>query len=207
MSLKLPQESKSNFENAPTGSHLAICYRFIDLGTQATTFKGVTKLKHQVMIGWEIPEEKMTDGRPFSIHKTFNFSSHENSGFRQTLESWRGMAFTNEDFGNFDMSNLLGKPAMISVVQTTSGGKTYSNMDSIMRIPKGITVPALTNETLYLSLDEDFNDEVFNKLSDKTRMKISDSPEYKKLKGIQSNEPDHGVGNGIAPDLDDEIPF
>lgn len=206
MSLKLPEKGGS-FELTPAGSHLAICYRFIDLGTQPSNYNGVPSMKHKVMISWELPEEKMADGRPFSVHETFNFSSSNKSTFRKTLEAWRGVAFTDQDFGTFDMSNLIGKSAMVGIVHTKKGEDVYSNMNSIMRIPKGIAVPTLTNETIYLSLDEDFKDELYSKLSDNLRMKISDSPEYKKLKGTYTSAQEHTESVSNINDLDDEIPF
>src|SRR6185369_10438591 len=73
----LPAPTESNFTPVPAGTHLGICYRVIDLGTQSTNFNGETKLAHKVLVSWEIPDEKMDDGRPFTISQSYTWSMHE----------------------------------------------------------------------------------------------------------------------------------
>ena len=46
------------FELIPEGTHLARCYMMADIGLQQTSF-GV---KEQVVLYWEISEQKMDDG-------------------------------------------------------------------------------------------------------------------------------------------------
>ena len=122
----LPAPNESNFMPVPAGTHLGICYRVIDLGTQSTTFKGEQKQAHKVLISWEIPEEKMEDGRPFMISQSYTWSMHEKSNLRKALEAWRGMAFTERDFGpnGFDIKNVLGKACTLSIVHTSKDGST-----------------------------------------------------------------------------------
>lgn len=96
--MHLPQPSDAEFELAPAGTHIAVCYRVIDLGTQETTFKGEVKHQHKILISWEIPDEKMKDGRPFTIGKRYTWSMSEKANLRNDLESWRGK-FTAADFG------------------------------------------------------------------------------------------------------------
>jgi hypothetical protein len=68
MYLPAPSEGGS-YTPPPVGTHLALCYRIIDLGTQKTTYNGETKTAHKLMISWELPQERMDDGRPFAISK------------------------------------------------------------------------------------------------------------------------------------------
>ena len=86
MSLKATSSGK-DFELAPVGVHPARCYRVIDLGTQTTEWQGQTKKAHKVMLTWELlGDERMADGRPFSISKRFTASTHE-KGVRCTVVS------------------------------------------------------------------------------------------------------------------------
>jgi hypothetical protein len=173
MPLNLPD--KTDFELTPAGSHVALCYRIIDLGTQLVEFKGESKKQHKIMIGWELPNELMTTGdnagKPFSIHKRYTFSSSDKSNLKKDLESWRGLPFSKEDYGKFDIFVLIGKPCMLGIVHAESNGKTYSNITSIMRLPKGMTAPAMVNSPLSFNLTE-FDQDVFDGFSDNLKATI-----------------------------------
>ena len=52
-----------DFKPAPAGSHLARCYRIIDLGTQKVVWKGTEKAMKKIIIGWELHGED-ADGKP-----------------------------------------------------------------------------------------------------------------------------------------------
>ena len=89
----LPQPTEGgNFEPAPAGTHVAICYRVIDLGTQESVYNGEKKSARKVLISWELPNEEKADGKPFVISATYTWSMHEKSTLRKTLEAWRGAA-------------------------------------------------------------------------------------------------------------------
>ena len=94
-----PSEGGS-FTPVPAGSHLAVCYRIIDLGTQKVVFQNENKFLRKVMVSWELPDEKMDDGRPFVISKRYTWSMHEKATLRKHLEAWRGKGFSEEDFGH-----------------------------------------------------------------------------------------------------------
>src|SRR5271168_3727728 len=95
----LPKPSDNgNFELTPAGTFLALCYRFIDRGTQISEFMGEKKTRREVMISWELVGEVMSDGRPFSASKTYTLSMHEKATLRKDLEAWRGKAFVDADF-------------------------------------------------------------------------------------------------------------
>lgn len=177
----LPPPTESNFTPVPAGTHLGICYRVIDLGTQSTTFNGETKQAHKVLLSWEIPEEKMDDGRPFSISQSYTWSMHEKATLRKSLEAWRGMAFTERDFGptGFDIKNIIGKACTLSVVHTTKNGTLYANVASIGKVMKGVSIPELTNPKMYLWLNGSRWDAAsFSQLSGALQAKIMASPEY-----------------------------
>jgi hypothetical protein len=185
----IPQPTEGgNFEPAPAGTHIGICYRVIDLGTQETTYNGEKKSARRVLISWELPNEKMADGKPFTISNTYTWSMHEKATLRKHLEAWRGQAFTDADFRGptaFDVRNILGKACTLVVVHAQKGDRTYANVTSVGKAMKGAATPALVNGTVYLWLHpERFDDTVFAGLSETLRTKVTASPEYAELVGI-----------------------
>lgn len=183
MAMYVPKPSETNFENPPAGTFLAICYRVIDLGTQDTTYKGQAKKQHKILISWELPDEKMADGRPFTISSRYTWSMSEKAALRKDLESWRGKPFVDADFGEggFDIAKIIGAPCILTIVHS-DGEKTYANVKGVAALMKGMTAPALINEKAFLGLDEEnWNAEVFHKLSDNLQSTIKSSPEYQAL--------------------------
>lgn len=182
--MHLPKSEGGNFEITPAGTFVGRCYRFIDLGSHEQEFQGESKgMKRLVMIGFELPTELMTDGRPFSIHKRYTFSTHEKATMRKDLEAWRGAKFSDSDFGpgGFDVRNLLGVACTLTIVHSEKGNDTYSNLASIGKAMKGMPVPDPVNPPVFLSLDpEEFDAKVFDSLSDKLKDFIRPTPEYRR---------------------------
>lgn len=200
MGKTLPKESQAEFELPPADTHIGTCYRIIDLGTQKVEWQGAVKFQHKIMVSWEL-NAKMADERPFSVHKRYTFSSHEKSTMRQDLEAWRGVAFSPEDLGKFKLANLLGKCCLIGIVHTTKNGKTYANISSIMKLPKGMAPPPLVNPMIEFDLDE-FNQESYNSLSQGLRDTIALSPEYARAIGKGKSHEEEVTGH-----LSDEVPM
>jgi hypothetical protein len=210
----LPKPSEGgDFTPPPAGVFPSICYRLIDLGTQVSNFQGQTKHQRKVMLSWEITDtdERMEDGRPFTISQRFTWSMHEKAGLRKTLESWRGKAFEEGDFGEggFDAKNLIGAPCMLAITRVDKDGKTYANISAVTKLPKGMVAGELVNERVYFSLDK-FDADVFAKLSEGLQAIIKASPEYQAL-----NKSRPSSGEYHAPHFDptdpgftgDDIPF
>lgn len=185
--MHLPQPTEGgSFTPPPEGTHPAICYRFIDLGTQKSAFQGESKLQRKVLLSWEIadPELSTEDGQPFTISSRYTWSMHEKATLRKTLESWRGVAFKPEDFGpeGFNVKKLLGVGCLMSILHEEKDGKTYANISAIMKLPKGMPTAIQINKSVYLSLEPDeFDRETFLTLSDKLQEQIKASPEYQAL--------------------------
>ena len=76
------------FELPPAGSHLGTLYGVVELGTQRTEFEGRIDHKPQLRLQFELPDERMSTGRPFAIGRTYTLSSHERSALRQNVEAW-----------------------------------------------------------------------------------------------------------------------
>jgi hypothetical protein len=197
--MMLITEQQSSFDIVPAGTHVARCYRFIDLGTQDVTWQGETKSRHQVMLGWELPEELMHDGRPYSMHQTYTWSMHEKSRLRQDLESWRGRKFGPDDFHGdtqFDTKGLLGVPCLLTVIHNDKG---YANIAAISPLAKGMQCAPAVNKPVYLSLLPDrWNAETFASLSDKLKSKIAASPEYARLFAMPGDDDQRDINDYLG---------
>jgi hypothetical protein len=209
--MHLPKPSDSgSFELTPSGTFTAICYRFIDRGTQKSEYNGEVKSRHEVMLTWELCGELMADGRPFSVSKTYTWSMHEKATLRKDLEAWRGKAFVDDDFEGpnaFNTKKLLGAPCTLTVTHTTKGDKTYANVASLGRVMRGVQAPPQVNPTVYIALTADeFDPQLFEALSDKLKAIIYGSPEYQQLRRASERHDDPGSSYG-GHDPDDDIPF
>jgi len=210
---KLPAPSDSSFERAPEGTHLAVCYQIIDLGTQESSFyksaSGAPKKAHKVLLAWELPEERGEDGKPLVIARRYTFSSHKNSVLRGHLEAWRGKAFSDEEITGFDLKTVLGAPCLLSVVHTKDGDKEYANVNAVTKLTKGMTRPVPENACIYFSLEPPFADGVFKMLSEGLREVIQKSPEYAALfdRKVASGGFEAPAKSGARDELDDEISF
>lgn len=203
----MPPNEGGDFTPPPEGNHPARCYRVVDLGTQKGAYNGQETFKRKILLSWELPTELMEDGQPFTAHSRYTFSSHQNAIFRQQLESWRGKAFEDKDFGpgGFDVKKLLGVPCLLGIVHDDTSGRLYANVTSVVRLPKGMDVPQLTNAPALLSLDRgEFDQAVFDALSDGLKDTIRKSPEYAEVIGGMTR-PNLPPVDGV--DLDDSIPF
>jgi hypothetical protein len=182
--MRLHQSQGGDFEECPTGVWAARCYKIIDLGTQTATFKGEAKLQRKVVFTFEVyTNPPMEDGRPFSQSQWFTNSNFEGSNLVKFLTAWRGGPIDpNEMNDETFMEKLLGKPCMLSLSKSAPNaqGQTYVNIISCMRVPQGMQVPKLINTPVIFDLDN-FNQQVFDSLTDKMKAKITASPEYKML--------------------------
>lgn len=194
-------KSGGNFEMTPEGVHVARCYRIIDIGTQKSEYQGQVKHLRKVMIAWELlGDDRMSDGRPFSINKRYTLSLHEKAQLRKDLEAWRGKAFTPEEEAGFDISKVLGAYCMVNIVHEKGGnGNDYANIASIMPLPKGMPKPEPVNETSLFEIESP-NMVMFEAFSDKLKAIIQAAPEWNAKK---SSTPLPSGGGGF----DDDIPF
>jgi hypothetical protein len=185
LTIQATSSPKREFEIAPAGNHVAVCFAMVDLGHQHTVYTdrntGVTqeKWQHKVYIGWELSNEQMADGRPFMVSRQLTMSLHENATMRAILESWRGRPFTEDEEAAFDLKNILGKPCMVNVVHAKGKERTYANIKSVATMPKGMPVPDQVNDTMLFEFgDQGFDENAFKALPQWLQTKITQSKEY-----------------------------
>lgn len=172
------KETNGNFENAPSGTHVARCIGLIGLGTHDNEYQGVTRLRNVVMVMWEMPHELRADGQPFVISKWYTRSLSERATLRKDLANWRGRDFTTSELQSFDLRNVLDKGCQI-VVSENEHGKV--NVTGIAGLPKGLELPERHNDLKYFDVEE-FDEEVYETLSDRMKEQITSSYEYLEIK-------------------------
>jgi hypothetical protein len=210
MGLKATKQA-SNFEMTPAGAQVARCYRVIDLGTQTTEWQGQQKKAHKVMLSWELlGDERMADGRPFSISKRYTVSTHEKSNMRKDFEAWRGRAFTPAEESTFEIRNVVGAYCLLNVTHNIGGdGNTYANVTSIMPVPKGLPKPAAVNANQVFDIDEP-DMEMYESFSDKLKLTIASADEWNKpksVKGVDDFANDIPWRDEIEVTDDEPVPF
>jgi len=176
----IPKGQQIEFEHPEDGTYLAVCVGAIQLGTQQVKdFKtGNLKDQSQFRLVWQLVTEQTTEGRAMVVMKKYTYSDSDNSNLVKDLRSW-GLLKKDQAASEFDMAEVLGKPCQVSV--STKEGSSFTNVDTVIPVMKGVKVPRATEPMRALFLDETFDQAVFDELSEKTRNKIAGSPEYAAL--------------------------
>ncbi len=188
----------------PEGTHHAVCFGVIDLGTQppmpGSQFQ---KTQRKVMFMFEFPEEraqyefegKQVD-RPRTCSKEFALSLHEKASLRKFLVAWRGKQFTPEELKLFDLAVLCGINAMIGIVHNARG---YEDISSCAKLMKGVPLLKAENELLLYDIDQP----VPQSLPEWVRNKIARSVEKASANGAHYDDD----GEAPPPADEDNIPF
>ena len=217
MGLVAKATSGSNFVPVPAGMHLARCYRIIDLGTQKTTWQGTEKHLPKVMLQFEVHGNDESGkpivtakNEPMTISKNFTNSLGEKATLRQDLKSWRGRDFTQAELNRFELKNVLGAWAMITVATSLGqDGKEYTNITNINPVPsvvKQAGLPEGFNKTGVFWIEEPDMD-MFETFGDGLKKKIESSPEWQNSKNtMYQKEQMAGAKSGFE-DMVDDVPF
>ncbi len=137
-------QGESDFAPLAAGTHIGRCYQVVNIGLQSS---GPWDPKNKHYIAFEVVSERVTwtdkekvehEG-PAIIGSRYTSSLSPKAILRQHLESWRGQRFTDAELAAFDLFDLVGAPALISVVHSEDG--KFANISSLMRLPKGMVCP------------------------------------------------------------------
>lgn len=201
--------SGGGFPLLPEGSYAAVCYMLVDLGLQENERFGNSTRK--VLIGWELVDELIElDGekKPRIFSARYTASLNEKSKLRKDLAAWRGRDFTDSELASFDLKNVVWVPCLIQIIHRENNGKTYANLASIMKLPKGMTIPAPTLQPVIFDLDESPLD-MLNELPEWIARLIQNSESYQ-ARVMSESRISEPIGNAaefeVLPD-EDGTPF
>jgi len=175
-------EGAGTYTPPEQGTYAARLFGLIDLGTQTSTWEGEEKTAHKILLQFEITdaENRRDDGTAHTLSRRFTASLHPKAALRKLLEAWRGRPFTPEELKAFDLKTLLGVPCLVGIIHESKGDKTYANLSSIMRLPKGFAPGIDTEPLIHFDLSEpDWT--VFAQLPSRLQDQIAASPEFARL--------------------------
>jgi hypothetical protein len=146
--------NKTKSDPVPAGTHHAVCYGIIAVGTQPSE-KFTPRQK--IVVCFEIPSERITikdQDLPRGISKRYTLSLNEKSSLRKDLQSWRGKPFTQEELNGFDVSKVIGSNCLISVLHSDRAGAVYADISGISALPRQMASVRPENTPLYFNLLE-----------------------------------------------------
>lgn len=208
----IAKQKENDYKQCPVGTHVARCYRMVELGTITEKFGDEVKHRFKIWLDFETPLETMeaSDGeeKPYSVSKEFaktlfkNKTTGKKSDLLAAMEAWRGKDYTPEEVkAGIDVSKLAGQPCMITVSHNDGG---YAKVTNVSKITKGLTCPPAFNKIQVLSFDS-WDEDLFNSLPTFIQDKIKSSPEYQEMKGGKGNS---GIEEAQVIDNDGgDLPF
>jgi hypothetical protein len=182
MSIIAQQTNNGSGQTVPAGTHVARCYQIIHIGTIFDTYQGEERLVNKVRLVFELPLETSDFGKgeqPFSIGRDFTLSMHEKSGLRAFVQSWLGKSLSDSEAAKFDISTLISKEAMVSVMhRAATTGRVYADLKAASPLAKGMVCPPQVNESFLLDYDSQDFDLRFKMLPEWLQNKVSSSAEF-----------------------------
>ena len=176
--MKIKDRAKPKAPPVEPGVYMAVCVGVVDLGEQySEKFKSYS---NKVKFVWALPGETIEiDGKQEErqLSKEFTISASKKGNLRAFLESWNAKSYSDDEFGEVDLFDQIGKACQLQVVLNDTG--EYSNVANLMPLPKGM--PAPTSQTAFFTWDMDaWDDAVFENLPAWTQDQIKKSTQYQK---------------------------
>ena len=200
--------NSQNFEVLEAGSYPARCYSMVHIGTVEENIMGALKRLNKVRVTWELPTELVVFNeekgeQPRVISKEFTLSLHEKATLRAFLKNWRGKDFTEEEAKEFDVTKLISAPCMLNITHKKSKDrkKTYLEIGSVSRLPKGMECPTQISESFIFDYDENFDLQKLEGLPDFIKDKVKKSDEFMAKTSLEM--PNHSGSSNE----EDEAPF
>lgn len=155
MSMIAKSEGNSNIKRLEDGVYTAVSSMLVDMGIQKSEKYG--KSARKFIIVWNIENEFVEvngEKLPRVMSKEYTMSLGEKSNLRKDLQAWRGKQFTPEELEGFNLLNILNKGCQLQILNTENNGKTYTNIVSIMALPKGMEISSLDKTIVFDTYDE-----------------------------------------------------
>jgi hypothetical protein len=213
MALTISESAKQERKLPEAGATVGVLYSLVDLGHQKTNWDNQEKWTPKVRLTFELPDQtdefeveengkRTTVQKPMVVSIEQTRSLGEKASLRKLLEQWRGQTFTSKELQAFSLKNLLGKPAMLTLIHKTSQqGRQYCAIAGASKLPKGMKAPATTtNDQLYYEIEQGEAGQ-FNDMPDWLQEKIRASKEF---------ATSAGKSTAIKPELDadgNQVPF
>lgn len=219
MPIPVSDKGGQDFDPISAGTHHAICYGVVDIGTQPNLNPQYPDYR-KVCILWELPGERADfpdkDDKSKKVNKAraisgiYTLSLSEKANLRKILEAWRAKTFSQDELQGFDISKLIGANCLLSVVHKPGAGKnagrTFANVASVSALPKGMSKAQPENPSLYFSMfDLQGGDEITfpANMPEWLVNKVKQSKEYSERQDERNPAPPPTA----QENLDEDVPF
>jgi len=203
-------QTGGDFKPAPAGTHHAVCYAVIQLGTHYNEKFG--NEQSQVLVIWELPNERMEydkDGEqinmPATQSKFYTLSLNEKANLYKDLITWRGRNFTKEELLEFDLFNILTANCQLQIIHDEKGKAKVATVTPLMT---GMPKKSPEHKILKYSITE-HQGNISPDISDGIKKIILASQEHQAMargQEVFGDNPDYVGDHPDAPPADD-IPF
>ncbi len=110
--------------------------------------------------------------------KIYSFPEREEQAPPGALQSWRGKAFTAEELQGFDLRKVLGIGCQLQIIHKEgNNGTTYANVETMLALPRGRSVPA-PQEITWFDFDDPSSYGTFEKLPRYVQEKIAEAENF-----------------------------
>lgn len=171
---------------APAGTHIAVLYSMIDMGTQETEFKGEKKKGRKIRLSFELPKKRADfDGvsKPISIHRELGFTMFSKGNLRAFAEALLGRALGDKEADDLDVEELLGRAALATVLhEKGQDGQMYAKFKGLSPLMEGIEAPKPENKVVFYSVVKGDN-HVYEALPDWMKDRLNSAPEFGQEEG------------------------
>ena len=213
MALTISESQKMERKLPEAGATVGVLYSLVDLGHQKTNWDNQEKWTPKVRLTFELPDQtdefeveengkRTTVQKPMVVSIEQTRSLGEKASLRKLLEQWRGQTFTSKELQAFSLKNLLGKPAMLTLIHKTSQqGRQYCAIAGASKLPKGMKAPATTT-----------NDQLYYEIEQGEAGQFNDMPDWLQEKSRASKEFASAAGKSTATKVEvdadgNQVPF
>lgn len=175
-------------ELPPTGNTQAVCAFVEDMGMEHDEVND--KWSHKVVILWELAE-RMKDGRPFMLSRSYTLSLHEKATLRKDLESWRGKRFSEAELAGFDLEKLIGVNCLLNVVSyQKKNGEEGRKIAAVSPAMKGMNplMPVTEKAPEWIAKRREENEKEYSQ-SDKAPVVVLDEKSVPSQSAPRGDEP------------------
>ncbi len=184
----------------PAGTHIAVCYSIIDIGTHMKSFQGQQPVPTPLVnISWEfthLPHQIFDPAKgpqPMAIFQEYTLSIKDKAKLAQILKVWGGIT----EITNLEtlIPKYIGAPCMIQVVHNrdkTQQEIIYANIAGggrgVMQKPKDMPYNKAQNPQMLFELTK-FSWAQFHKIPPFIQNKIKQSQEWSEILAKFGAEP------------------
>jgi hypothetical protein len=128
----------NDFRPCPAGVTQGILVDIIDLGKITSTYNGETKTSHKVNFVWQV-DERRDDQKRFLIYQRLTLSLHPKANLRRIVDTLKGVKMTDEEATvGVELDDLLGKNALLTLIQNKAGDRIYTNVEGVAPLMKNL---------------------------------------------------------------------